>query len=214
MAGLWYAYSKVPMLMGANGARQDEAETFLHDRASCGGAIDCLSSAYRQRIGTLKAHLDGAMSRYARLEDAPPTCDNDVAAIVSGYAAKCASLGGALATGANRPWTMTADLDNDGVPDYVLNTQNLECSGSATAFCGNGGCRIDIALSRDGYVNPTSALGGQPTLVQTEAGTSLQVWVDGIHCGLSGGSHGECWATYQWTDGRLETRYSVRPAAN
>jgi uncharacterized protein len=213
MGGLWYAYSKVPMLMGGSGARHDEAEAFLQRRASCGSDERCLASAYRERILSLKSGLDKAISQYSQVMNAPSEPDDGVAAIVAGYAEQCSTLGGVLASGADQPWTMTADLDGDGLPDYVLNTQGLECSGSATAFCGNGGCQVDIALSSVGLADPTSVLGGQPTLIQAEAGTTLQLWVDGTHCGLEGSSNEECWATFAWTNGKLETSYSKRPAA-
>src|SRR5690348_143261 len=62
--------------------------------------------------------------------------------IIAGYANQCHHLGGALAPGADRPEIMTADFDGDGMPDYLLDPQNLRCSAAATAFCGNGGCQI------------------------------------------------------------------------
>ncbi|GGE48410.1 hypothetical protein GCM10007276_26950 [Agaricicola taiwanensis] len=214
MTGLWYGYSKVPMFMGARGARRDEAQAFLARRAACGSDAECLAAAYRERIGALEESLDGAMNTYSRLLNGPATPNDAVAAIVSGYTGQCTAAGGTLAPGADQPWTMTADLDGDDLQDYVLNTQGLECTGSATAFCGNGGCQIDIALSREGFSKQTSMLGGQPTLVQSTAGTSLQVWVDGTNCDLVGGSNKECWATYEWSNGKLDTSYSARAAAD
>jgi uncharacterized protein len=49
MGGLFYAYDKVPMLMGSNGARHDDAEAFLAERAKCGADITCLRRAYTRR---------------------------------------------------------------------------------------------------------------------------------------------------------------------
>jgi len=214
MAGLWYAYSKVPMLMGANGARHDDAEEFLAQRGACGNDVQCLTEAYNGRIKALEDQIDSAMQTYSDLMNAdPPAPTDDVAAIVSGYADQCKALGGTLAAGADRPLTMTADLDGDGIQDYVLDTQNLQCDAAATAFCGNGGCQIDVALSSEGFASPVSALGGQPTLVQAETGTSLEIWVDGTNCDLPGGSSEECWATYAWTDGTLTPTYDARTAA-
>ena len=46
MTGLWYAYSKVPMLMGGNGERQTEAEEFLATRRQCGADTACIGRAY------------------------------------------------------------------------------------------------------------------------------------------------------------------------
>jgi len=65
MGGLWYAYSKVPMLMGANGARHDEAEAFLEARAACGGNVACLADLYDARIETLEQHISDQMEIFA-----------------------------------------------------------------------------------------------------------------------------------------------------
>src|ERR1051325_474595 len=53
MGGLWYAYVRVPMLMGGNGARRDEAQAFFPRRAACGRNVACLTAAYRARIEEL-----------------------------------------------------------------------------------------------------------------------------------------------------------------
>jgi uncharacterized protein len=57
MGALWYSYSKMPMLMGASGARQDEATAFLRRRAACGADVGCLRQVYRARIGQLKQDI-------------------------------------------------------------------------------------------------------------------------------------------------------------
>ena len=44
MGGLWYAYSRVPMAMGGNGNRGDEARDFLARRRACAGNIGCLTA--------------------------------------------------------------------------------------------------------------------------------------------------------------------------
>lgn len=67
MGGLWYAYSRVPMLMGGNGNRAGEARDFLDRRRACGRAVACLTSAYRARIAALRRGLDEAMAEYFRM---------------------------------------------------------------------------------------------------------------------------------------------------
>ena len=57
MGGLWFAYSQMPMLMGMNGNRQDEARGFLQQRGACGANVGCLTAAYHARISTLKMQL-------------------------------------------------------------------------------------------------------------------------------------------------------------
>jgi len=69
MSGLWYAYSRVPMLMGGNGDRGDEARAFLARRAACRANIACLTAAYRARIEALHRGIDGAMDEYQRMQN-------------------------------------------------------------------------------------------------------------------------------------------------
>jgi uncharacterized protein len=57
MTGLWYAYSRIPMLMGSSGDRGDEAESFLARRHSCGADATCLHRAYADRIAQLKQQI-------------------------------------------------------------------------------------------------------------------------------------------------------------
>jgi uncharacterized protein len=61
MAGLWYAYSRVPMLMGGTGARMDAAQAFLARRSACGRAVPCLEAVYRARIEELHRDIANAM---------------------------------------------------------------------------------------------------------------------------------------------------------
>jgi uncharacterized protein len=66
MGGLWYAWSRVPMLMGGNGARMDEAQAFLARRAACGRNVACLTAAYRARIEELHSDIANAMHDFQR----------------------------------------------------------------------------------------------------------------------------------------------------
>ena len=66
MGGLWYAWSRVPMLMGGNGARMDEAQAFLARRAGCGRNIACLTAAYRTRIEELHRDIANVMHDFQR----------------------------------------------------------------------------------------------------------------------------------------------------
>lgn len=132
--------------------------------------------------------------------------------IADGYARQCRELGGRLSAKAGRPAIMTADLDGDSLQDFVLSPQSMTCSGAATAFCANAGCEIKIALSRDGYARPVSITGGQPTIALTEAGASLEIWVDRTRCN-SDDRVQACWATYRWRGGKASTDYVTRPVA-
>lgn len=65
MAALWFAYNKVPMLMGANGARRDAATEFLRLRDACGSDVACLGRVYDARIAALRAEITTAMDAFA-----------------------------------------------------------------------------------------------------------------------------------------------------
>jgi uncharacterized protein len=69
MGGLWYAYSRVPMLMGGNGNRGDAARAFLARRTACGRNTACLTAAYRARIEELHRGIDDAMEEYSRMQN-------------------------------------------------------------------------------------------------------------------------------------------------
>ncbi|MCK0208835.1 hypothetical protein MWN33_12425 [Starkeya koreensis] len=62
MGGLWFAYSRLPMLMGANGVRHDEAQDFLAARTACGADKACLGALYRARIAALKQQITAAIA--------------------------------------------------------------------------------------------------------------------------------------------------------
>ena len=214
MGALWFSYSKVPFLMGANGARHDAASAFLEKRKACGGDVACLHEAYAQRIAELKENIERAMVQVREQENAvaalelPPSIQN----LVSGYDKQCRDLGGTL-EGTAQPLIATADFDRDSLPDYLLNPANLSCTAAATAFCGNGGCQIKIALSRDSYAKPIDMLGGQPTLTQKEKQTEAAVWVDGSNCNTSDRTKA-CWSVFRWNEeGALTQAYEVRPVA-
>ena len=64
MGGLWFAYARVPMLMGGNGARRDAAQAFLARRAACGRDLACLTAAYRARIEELHRDISSAMQSF------------------------------------------------------------------------------------------------------------------------------------------------------
>lgn len=219
MAGLWFAFRKVPMLMGASGARMDDAQAFLDERAACGGDVACLRKAYQNRIAALKDGISRAMDDVSRRENADPVIEpwsvgslpEAAQEIAGGYGDTCRTLGGTLKGGLDMPALMTGDLDGDGMQDIVFDPRALECGGAATAFCGNGGCQIKVALSGNRYGEPVGILGGVPTLVLAEDGPSLDVWVDKTNCNVSGRDKA-CWATYRWPkSGPPRITYTLRP---
>jgi len=69
MSALWFSYSRVPMLMGGNGARHDEADEFLKARGACGADVACLRPLYQARIKTLKDQIEQWMKAVAKAQN-------------------------------------------------------------------------------------------------------------------------------------------------
>ncbi|MDF2115728.1 hypothetical protein PY365_09115 [Roseiarcaceae bacterium H3SJ34-1] len=69
MSALWYSYSRVPMAMGSNGSRRDEAEAFLTARGACGADVACLRPLYQARIRALKDQIDQWMTAAAKAQN-------------------------------------------------------------------------------------------------------------------------------------------------
>ena len=67
---------------------------------------------------------------------------------------ECESQGGGLVTFA--PETVRRiDLSGDGRDDYIVDFRNTKCSDREGAYCGTGGCLLDILVTRpDGSVRP------------------------------------------------------------
>ncbi|MDB5539081.1 MAG: hypothetical protein JWQ89_808 [Devosia sp.] len=216
MGGLFYAYDKVPMFMGGNGARHDAAEAFLSDRRACGSDLTCLRRVYTARIAALKQGIEGSMQQFSDLQNnAPPITvpvPPAIETLIAGYAEQCKNLGGTLDAGSDRPGLLSGDLDGDGIADYVLNSQNLKCSTGAPAYCSSAGCAVDLAVSSDGFATPIKVVGRTPTLVQNDTGTTARLAVDSSNC-PGAKPEDACWASYSWNGGKSQVSYAVEPTA-
>jgi len=62
MGALWFSYSRIPMLMGASGARSDDARAFLASRARCGADTGCIAALYTARNATLRSGITAALA--------------------------------------------------------------------------------------------------------------------------------------------------------
>uniref|UniRef100_Q11M83 Uncharacterized protein n=2 Tax=Phyllobacteriaceae TaxID=69277 RepID=Q11M83_CHESB len=132
-----------------------------------------------------------------------------VQSILTGYEKMCSDIDGKLESGFDQPMIMTGDIDGDGVQDFILNPQNMQCSAGATTFCGNGGCYISLALSGQNYAEPVTIMGGAPAISQSEEGTMLNVWVSNANCKTTEAAS-SCLGRYSWADGKLTTTYEAR----
>jgi hypothetical protein len=61
----------------------------------------------------------------------------------------------------------SADMDGDGVQDFVLNWAGMQCGAAdfGATGCGAGNCLIDVFLSAQGYVPPEQLLGALADVV-------------------------------------------------
>jgi len=230
MGALWSTFSQFPFAMGMSGVRQDEAQAFLAQRQRCGSNKACLKSAYLVRNASLKGQIKSAMEAMVQQSGGGPIAPSPtpgrsdvtksvpsrqnalpdpVAAFVAGYGAQCSGLGGRLVNPGDVR-ILSGDVDDDGQPDYLMNTDKLNCDGAATAFCANAGCQIDVALSSAGYKKPVSLQGGVPGLVQDPNGVVVQMQVGRSNC--DGASRQDmCVATYRWRHGGLKPSYVKQP---
>jgi uncharacterized protein len=219
MAALWFAWSRVAMAMGSNAERRDGADAFLKERALCGDAA-CLRRTYEGRIAALKTDLDQwlkqAAIRQGLVTPAPASLPPAVEALIDDWAGECRRVGGFLLPGADRPFIMSADLDGDGQQDFVLDSQNLKCSASASLYLANNGSEIKIALSSSGYRDPIVVGGGAPQLLEENDGSgqklwvNVAVWVEADNCRVSKFEQ-SCWEILSWKSGKLETSFEARP---
>lgn len=209
MSGLWFAYRSLPLMMGASGIRRDEAKAFLTARAKCGADAACIGTLYRARIAALRAGITSGIAALGKpaAPEAPPPAPLPVMEQIGTLFGQCHDAGGELAGNA-WPAMMSADLDHDGLPDFVLNAQNLRCEGAATAYCGNDGCDIWVDLSTADFT-PIKLRGSQPTLVQGTERTTLDIWVDKSQCtDLPAGA--ACWGSWRWNGSALKPSYAPR----
>ncbi|MBE2274999.1 MAG: hypothetical protein IAE87_01750 [Rhodobacteraceae bacterium] len=96
------------------------------------------------------------------------------------------------------------DLDGDGAPDWALDESRLQCSTSASYFCGSGGCTTVFLVA--GTLTEVFGHGWQ--LVQTQAGPVVLSFNGGVDCGLA--QYERCVRALVWGDGRWNTQ----PAAD
>lgn len=64
-------------------------------------------------------------------------------------------------------YVQSADLDGDGVQDFVLNWAGMQCGAAdfGATGCGAGNCLIDVFLSARGYLPPEQLLGALADVV-------------------------------------------------
>ncbi|MEA3642064.1 MAG: hypothetical protein VBE63_19300 [Lamprobacter sp.] len=67
----------------------------------------------------------------------------------------CRGVGGKLVN--PKQAILSADLNQDSQPDYVIDQSAMICDGAATVFSGSGGSHVDVfASTSSGYINAWS----------------------------------------------------------
>lgn len=78
-----------------------------------------------------------------------------VAKQIQELSATCRGFGGQLMN--PKQAILSADLNQDGQADYVIDQSAIFCKGAASAFSGSGGAQVDVFVSTPGgYVNAWS----------------------------------------------------------
>lgn len=78
-----------------------------------------------------------------------------VSSLMSELKSSCREFGGELVN--PRQAILSADLNQDGQPDYVIDQSAINCKGAASAFSGSGGSQVDVFVSTpSGYINAWS----------------------------------------------------------
>ncbi|WP_027526902.1 hypothetical protein [Bradyrhizobium sp. Ec3.3] len=131
----------------------------------------------------------------ARAEDAKPFNPADYPSEVQKalhYAhQECQSQGGGAVSFA--PDTVREiDLTGDGRDDYVVDFRDTKCDGSEAAYCGSGGCVMNVLVTLpngnlrrvfDGYVRNYEI---EPTPMKRGAARTMRFELHGGYCGGHG----------------------------
>lgn len=97
--------------------------------------------------------------------------------------AACRESGGRPS--AKRSYIQTADFNDDGRPDYVVDDGESNCDGASASYCGSGGCSIEVYVSTpSGYRSANlQRLGFGATIKRSTDGPILII--DGRHSAIS-----------------------------
>lgn len=125
----------------------------------------------------------------------------------------CTNMGATL----ENPWQaiQTADLNADGLPDYVVDQGQLVCRGARSLFSGSGGSQVDIFVSDQGRYRDAWSGGAFYSTVENDT-----VWLGlcGRYCGdASYRSRADakcCERALAWDEGTATMELSSRVRSN
>lgn len=144
--------------------------------------------------------LAGAAASAQTRNGLPPAVQKDLA----GTEAICREVGG-------RPlpspqWLTAADLNGDGLADYLVQEGEFRCEGQAALFSGTAGSRMSVYLSRPSgdAIQVLTVWGFGARLDASRRPTLLQLSVEGPLCGqvvtddLPHSAYWSCWRSLIW----------------
>jgi hypothetical protein len=114
----------------------------------------------------------------------------------------CREQGGRLAIeGAD--YVVTGDFNGDGRPDYLVDSNYLQCSTATGYYCGSAGCGVDVLLSRpDGRLEEATGILSFQVVVSREGGRDYVT---------SASRHGE--VTFGWNGREFTTMTAAQRRA-
>lgn len=97
----------------------------------------------------------------------------------------------------------TADLNADGVADYILDYQHLECANAWSFFCGSAGCPLVAFLSAGTEHRPTALGHVQGWTLVEGSPPVLELALHGAMCRRGGVGVEGCTVRYAWNGREL-----------
>jgi hypothetical protein len=81
-----------------------------------------------------------------------------------------------------------ADLNADGIKDWIIDYSDVECDGSASYFCGSGGCTLQVLTSQGAgnWVLKTESTVQDYKIVTMNGRTVMRFGLHGTACGKVG----------------------------
>jgi hypothetical protein len=111
---------------------------------------------------------------------------------------------GAGGTPSLKPGFQTAtDLNGDGVADYILDYQHLECANAWSFFCGSAGCPLVVFLSEGGGYRAMPLGHVQGWRLIEGAPPALELALHGAMCRRGGVGAEGCTVRYAWNGREL-----------
>ena len=127
--------------------------------------------------------IEASEDQQSRSSTRAPTYPASVAAAINSNTATCGTFKGKPGFTRN-----DLDLNSDGVNDWVVDYGHLECDGTASMFCGSGGCTLQVLISngRNSWASKFEDTVRDYSFKPVRGKMVLRLEQHGIACGKSG----------------------------